>query len=278
MTSKRHVFFSPGEIIAEVENKIRQSRDTGEQVDYLTIVPDGEPSLDLNLGKLIDGLKRFGIPVAVITNSTLLSDVAVMEEIFRADYVSLKLDAAGQETLKKINRPLKGIRFDRLVDGITQFAKTYPGKLVTESMLVMGLNDSADSVKGIAELLKGLEPSTAYISTPTRPTAVSGLQPSDEKTLTAAFQVFRDHALHTEFLIGYEGDAFASSGDARKDILSITAVHPMKESAVIALLDKTGDDFSMVQDLIREGQIKRTKYRDGTFYSRVLKRVTSNQH
>lgn len=278
MTSERSEFYSPEEIIAEVGEKIKKSHDAGEPIDYLTIVPDGEPTLDVNLGKLINELKRFGIPVAVITNATLLSDATVREELSCADYVSMKLDAAGQQTLKKVNRPVKDIRFDRMMEGMRKFAKVYRGKLVTESMFVKGLNDSADSVKEIAGFLKGLNPAVAYIATPTRPTAVAGLQPADEQTLTTAFQVFRDHSLHAEFLIGYEGDAFASSGDARKDMLSITAVHPMKESAVRKLLEKTGDNWSLVEDLIREGKIKRTEYSGGIFYSRVLKRVKLNPH
>lgn len=278
MTSERRDFYSPAEIIKEVEEKIQKSHDAGEPIDYLTIVPDGEPTLDINLGKLIDGLKPFGIPVAVITNSTLLSDAAVREELSRADYVSMKLDAANQQTLKRVNRPVKNIRFNRMIEGMMQFSKTFQGKLVTESMLVRDLNDTKESVEGIAEILKSFHPDTAYIATPTRPTAVSGISPSDERTLTAAYQMFSAQSLHTELLIGYEGDAFASSGNAKQDLLSITAVHPMLESAVRKLLKKTGDNFSLVDDLIRKGQIKRTKYQGGIFYSRVLRQVKNNQY
>ncbi len=275
MTAKRRSFYSPDEIIREVAEKISNSKIAGEPIDYLTIVPDGEPTLDINLGKLINGLKQFGYPVAVITNSTLLSDEYVREEISQANYVSVKLDGSSQETLKKVNRPVKTLNFDALIEGMVQFSKSYQGELVSESMFVRQLNDSLDSIGDIADLLAKISPGTAYIATPTRPTAVKGILPADEGNLTAAYRIFKDHKLNPEFLIGYEGDAFSSSGDARLDLLSITAVHPMRKSAVEKLLLKSGQTWQILDNLIDEGLIRKIRFGNETYFARKLKPLFS---
>ena len=87
MTSQRRAFYAPEALFAEVEQKLAALQRSHELVDYLTIVPDGEPTLDLNLGKLIKLLKTLGIRIAVITNASLLDDPGVREDLEQADWV-----------------------------------------------------------------------------------------------------------------------------------------------------------------------------------------------
>lgn len=271
MTAERRAFYQPEKIIRAVDKKINISKKAGEQIDYLTIVPDGEPTLDIHLGELIRGLKQFGFPVAVITNSTLLSDKYVRDEISLADYVSVKLDGADHETIKKVNRPVKTLNFKDLIEGMIQFSKFYQGELVSESMFVRELNDTVNSIEGIADLLVKIAPKIAYIATPTRPTAIKGILPAHENVLTAAYRIFADHELNPEFLINYEGDSFSASGDVRSDLLSITSVHPMRKSAVIKLLEKSGQSWQAVVQLMEEGLISDTSFGNEIYFTRKLK-------
>jgi hypothetical protein len=65
---------------------------------------------------------------------------------------------------------------------------------------------------------------------------------------------------NAEYLTRYEGDAFAFTGDVRRDLLSITAVHPMRESAVSELLSRANADWSLVDELITECKLKKVDY------------------
>jgi wyosine [tRNA(Phe)-imidazoG37] synthetase (radical SAM superfamily) len=98
MTIGRRTFYDPDEVLQDVQEKISKSDEAGEPIDYLTFVPDGEPTLDTNLGREIDLLTPLGIPIAVITNNSLLSRQDVRDDLVGADWVSLKVDAVGERT------------------------------------------------------------------------------------------------------------------------------------------------------------------------------------
>ena len=102
MVNHRGEYYDPEELGKEVLDAIQCLAQNNERVDYLTVVPDGEPTLDQNLGRLIDLLKTSGVKVAVITNSTLLDDPEVRQDLSKADLVSIKVDAVDQKTWKKI--------------------------------------------------------------------------------------------------------------------------------------------------------------------------------
>jgi len=120
--------------LAETKEKIKNARLNNESIDYLTIVSNGEPTLDANLGQLIERLSLLGIKIAVITNSTLLNRPDVRQELCKADWVSVKIDTLDEKIWKKIDRPHKKIKFDSVLDGVRLFSKEFKGLLVTETM------------------------------------------------------------------------------------------------------------------------------------------------
>jgi len=133
---KRKSFYKPAEIFREVKRKVNKAISRNEKIDYLTFVPDGEPTLDVNLGREISLLRQIGIPVAVLTNSSLIWREDVKEDLLKANLVSLKIDAATEALWRKINRPCKGLSLDRILDGIADFAEAFKGTLITETMLI----------------------------------------------------------------------------------------------------------------------------------------------
>jgi wyosine [tRNA(Phe)-imidazoG37] synthetase (radical SAM superfamily) len=221
---------------------------------------------------LLRGLKQFGIPLAVITNASMLWDETVRKELAEADCVSVKVDAINEETWRKVDRPHKNLNFTDVLNGVQQFAQEYKGKLITESMLIQGYNDNEAELAGIAKFIGEIQPATAYIAIPTRPPADKNVLPADEKALQIGFAQFSEHIKHVELLIGYEGNAFSASGDAESDLLSITAVHPMREDAVMELLEKNNADISILEKLIAENKILRLEYQNNRFYLRRLSR------
>lgn len=200
-TSKIKSFYSTNEIIKAVEEKLT-SLPKNEMPDYLSLVPDGEPTLDKNLGPLIDGLKQFALPVAVIYNASMLKESSVFNALLKANYVSLKIDTVTESIWKKINRPHIDLDFNEILDSITRFAKLYKNYLVTESMFIKDYNDSEHEIASIAKFIKGLKPKVAYLAVPTRPGALKNIEPASETTLTRAYGIFTSNDIKSEFLTG----------------------------------------------------------------------------
>lgn len=269
MQAERQLFYQASEIFAEVRAKIEQAEAHNEIIDYLSFVPDGEPTLDLALGEEIEMLKPLG-KVAVITNASLIWREDVRNELAKADWVSLKVDAVDEDIWRRIDHPLKRLSLDSILDGILTFANTFSGELVTETMLVKGINDNEECLSNIAGFLRKLEPSSAYLAIPTRPPADKRVQAPDEYTINQAFQIFNKHISGTEYLIGYEGNDFSFSGNLEDDILSITSVHPMREDAVQELLDKSEASWEAIKKLIKEEKLLELSFQGNKYYMRKL--------
>jgi wyosine [tRNA(Phe)-imidazoG37] synthetase (radical SAM superfamily) len=268
MRIDRKEFYRVDDIRHEVGEKISNAGKRGEAIDHLTFVPDGEPTLDINLGREIEALKDFGINIAVITNASLSGEKSVREDLCRADRVSVKIDAITEDAWRGINRPHKALKSDDILKGITGFANMFRGVLTTETMLVRGFNDGQEELKKIAEFIRELKPHKSYISIPTRPPAEKEARSPEGDAVNAAYQIFSEKGIDTEYLIGYEGNTFAFTADARKDLLSITAVHPMKEEAVRKFLNKAGAGWETVDDMIEKGELLKVCYRNQHFYVR----------
>jgi len=271
MQVKRRHFYEPEDIITQVTKQIENVQAKGESIDYLTFVPDGEPTLDINLGREIDLLKPLGFQIGVITNSSLIDRDDVKSDLNKADWVSVKVDAYTKKLWRNINRPHQAIALDAIRDGLLYFSKNFQGDLVTETMLLRDRSGGLDDLHKMVDFISSLNPKKAYIAIPTRPTAETRALPPDPDYLNLTFQIFNKNIDQVEYLIGYEGNAFAFSGDAEKDILSITSVHPMRESAVRRLLSKANKNWEdIVEKLLFENRLIETRYNNHRFFMRNI--------
>jgi len=221
-----HSFYTPGQICREVEKHLEQVQEKGEQVDYLTFVPDGEPTLDSRLGETIERLRPLGIPIAVISNASLIWREEVRETLAKIDWVSLKVDAIEDTLWHRINRPHVSLNHQAILEG--------------------------------------------NLSVPTRPPAENDVHAPNEATLNVIYQMMSEQVNNVELMTGYEGNAFATTGNVAEDLLSITSVHPMREEAVRDLLSKAGSDWHLVEELIDGHQLIQTEYEGRKFYVRRL--------
>jgi len=269
---QRKSFYKSKEIDHAVRSKIKEARGQGEKIDYLTFVSDGEPTLDINLGKEIELLKPLDIRVAVITNASLLWKKDVQEKLSKADCVSLKIDTVNENNWKKINRPHQSLNISKVLSGLTEFSKYFCGELITETMLIRNLNDSTKELEMIADFIEGLYPKKSYVSIPTRPPAEKWATPATEFDINIAYQVLKERCIETEFLTGYEGNAFAFTGNIEEDLLSITSVHPMREEGVNNFLSKAKAGWVVIEKLIKEDKLAEVKYKGNKFYMRKLPR------
>jgi len=270
MQVDRSHFYSPKDLLGQVTEKVCQARENGESVDFLTFVPDGEPTLDSGLKEEIDLLGSLDCRIAVISNASLMWRKDVRDALAEADWVSVKVDAVDEKLWRQVDRPHKSLSFESILDGISRFADVFRGTLVTETMLVRDLNDSQEHLSTLAVFLKRLRPTTAYLSVPTRPPAEGWVRPPSESSLNLAFQTLAREVPHVEHLIGYEGDAFSSTGNVREDLLSITSVHPMRAEAVSVFLQKAKAKGSVVDELVDQGLLISSDYEGHTYYMRRL--------
>jgi wyosine [tRNA(Phe)-imidazoG37] synthetase (radical SAM superfamily) len=265
----RRVFYEPRDIVKDVQDRLAGATAASERVDYLAFVPDGEPTVDINLGTTIAMLKELGLPIGVITNGSLLWRDDVRKELALADWVSVKVDAVSEHAWRRIARPHKSLQLPVMLEGILEFASAFKGRLVTETMLVKGLNDTDECARDTADYVSKVAPSKAYLSIPIRPPAEGWVTSSlGEDVLARVYSLFSQRVPVVECLIGYEGDSFALTGDFEADLLSITAVHPMRQEAVASLLSRAGFSWEVVGNLIARGDLVEVEHEGHTFYLR----------
>jgi wyosine [tRNA(Phe)-imidazoG37] synthetase (radical SAM superfamily) len=261
-------FYQPEDIFSELQDNLVKIYKWGKHLDYVTFVPNGEPTLDINLGKEIELLKFFNVKIAVITNSSLLSYKDVRNDLMKADSVSLKIDTLNEEDWHIINRPANQLEFNSILKGIIDFSKTYKGKLITETMLIEGVNTDRDKQKNIAQFLGKINPYVSYISVPIRPPAEKWVKIPNEKTINQCYQVFKEYVDNVEYLIGYEGNAFSYTGNIEENILDIMSVHPMKKEAIEHMLNQANQNWETVQNLIFKDKLSEVEYEGFKYYLR----------
>jgi wyosine [tRNA(Phe)-imidazoG37] synthetase (radical SAM superfamily) len=211
----------------------------------------------------------------VITNASLISRPDVRATLALADWVSVKVDSVDEAIWRRVNHPHQALHLETILSGITAFSRDFDGVLTTETMLVAGVNNGAESIRQVADFVAGLDAAVSYISVPTRPPAVRGVRPPSAEAVNAAFQLMRQRLPQVEMLIGYEGDDFASTGDPVADLLSICAVHPMRRSAVESLLAQTGANWDTVRALVADGRLVETDFAGHRYYLRPIAALNS---
>jgi len=264
---EREYFYKP-EVIYERVVKHLNKLSEDNYPDYLTLASNGEPTLDENLGEAIKLLKKTDIPVAVISNASLLSYDSVKQDLQLADWVSLKMDAGDIIPWYLINRPVAGLDFENILTNIKLFRDEYKGRLCSETMIVNGINDSTENISALAEIIKSINPEIAYLAVPIRPPAEKFVKPPDAAKLNLAWQTFNKMQIKTEFLTGFEGTDTGYTGNIYEDILNITAVHPLREETLLKLLQNNGAVYSVVDSLIHQHLIKSVIYEGNKYFIR----------
>ena len=253
LTNERREYVLDENILFEVEQALKSH--TNGRIDWVTFVGSGEPTLHIHLGEIIRRVKNLTeLPVAVITNGSMLCLHEVRQELSIADAVLPTLDAATDELYRKINRPHPEVTFEQLVDGLVAFREEYRGKLWVEVMLVRGLNDTCQVLEDIAKVLQWVKPDAVHINLPTRPPAETWVQPSDEKGLTRAKSILGNIA---ETVRPAEGTFDLSESENVVDaIIGIITRHPMQQNELeLALTNwSPGQVIEALADLKASGR------------------------
>jgi wyosine [tRNA(Phe)-imidazoG37] synthetase (radical SAM superfamily) len=178
-TTRREEFVPTSRVLEELEAL------PPVEVDFVTFSGMGEPTLAANLGDAIVQVKRrLPWPVAVLTNSSLLTEPGVRAELCLADLVIAKLDAPDEELFRKVNRPARSIGFQLVLENLRRLRKEYRGRLAIQVMLCQ---ENRNHASQIAQAIRSLRPDEVQLNTPLRPSPAPPLSEEEMRQIKQAF-------------------------------------------------------------------------------------------
>jgi len=219
-------------VLAELKERLA----AGLKADFITISGSGEPTLHSRLGELINGIKKItDIPVAIITNGTLLYRPDVRADCAKADVVLPSLDAGDEQTFQRINRPHTDISIEKLISGLCSFRKEFAGQIWLEVFFVEGLNTDSEQIDKIKSAVECICPDKVQLNTAVRPTAEPNVKSVDAERLKSIADLLGEKCeVVAGFLPRHHVEHFESKAE---DVLSMLKRRPCTLEDVCRGLD-----------------------------------------
>ncbi|MEW6076556.1 MAG: radical SAM protein [Thermodesulfobacteriota bacterium] len=260
-TIRRRPFRNAADVLTQVKKVLAG----GVTADCLTIAGSGEPTLNSDIGKVIRGIKEATpLPVAVLTNGSLLSDEDVRDALMAADIVVPSLDAYNAALFEKINRPHKTIGFDRMVEGLVDFSRAFPGRLWLEIFIMDGINAAPEDAAGFKPLVDRIAPTDVYINTAVRPPADSSVRQVSEETVDFFYQALGVSRQRDTVFSARAGD---QAGDIAPAILEMAARRPVTlEDMAAGLATPIEKIRRTVKELIAGNRLDAVKKNASVYY------------
>ena len=192
LADKRESFKDIKEVESEIKSVLKDVKP-----DYITFSGSGEPTLSKDLGEIINWIKdNTDANVCLITNSLLLNDDEVINEVLRADLIIPTLNSVDDEIFHKINRPSKDIHISMVMSGLQKLSAVYNGKIYLETFIIEGLNDGEEHIKKMAEFLKTIKFTKIQLNSLARKGAERWVKPASIKVLNSVKKIFIENAVH----------------------------------------------------------------------------------
>ena len=246
--TEREEFFPREEILEE----IRQALSVNKVLDWITFVGSGETMLYKGIGWLIREVKKItAIPVAVITNGSLLYLPEVRTELLLADAVLPSLNAGSEALHTQIDRPAPGLTFHQHVEGLKAFRKEYKGKLWIEVMLLGGINDSDEALRDLAAVIKEINPDMVHLVLPTRPAPEQEVRLPTEERIERAMTILSEVVTVVHPVKGTMD--LRSAPDLVEAVKAIVSRHPVQQKELQnAIKDCFPEESGKVEDVMKE--------------------------
>jgi wyosine [tRNA(Phe)-imidazoG37] synthetase (radical SAM superfamily) len=246
--------------------QVKTALERGRPMDYITFSGSGEPTLNTEIGKIIRGLKKLtSVPVAVLTNSSLLMRKSVRQALLAADLVVPSLDAATARAFRRVNRPGPSISPEDIISGLVKFRDEFKGQIWLEVMLVKGVNDSPAEIKALKKAIARINPDKVQLNTVVRPPAEKWARPLSRRELEDIKTKLGGRAEVTADF----GEKLSSPApeDLGQAILSLVRRRP---ASLRDLAGALGQDERAIQKrlnaLVAKGEIKKVLHRRIFFY------------
>ncbi|MDR2884261.1 MAG: radical SAM protein [Deferribacteraceae bacterium] len=251
--------YTPAKLILQEFNKVYSS--LKDKIDVVTLTGAGEPTLNSELSDIIYGIKETTIlPIAILTNSTTLSEPAVAEALLLCDIVVPSLDAVTQSVFEAVDKPAKGIMVDTIINAIADFSHKFTGKLFLELLLVKGVNDSEGDLKAFAQAAKRIKYTTVQLGTVFRPPAWEGTARLTDEELHHAYELLVAEGLTVEPV-----GVFAKKNDKTDSLNELKAMLKLRPVTINDIIATTGMSRDEVESFLQEINAQKQLY-DGEIY------------
>jgi len=265
-TIYRKEYFSPSEILSQIKKKLS----SGQHIDYITFSGSGEPTLNTAIGKLIKEIKKITpIPVAILTNGTLLTQKSVREALMAADLVVPSMDAANQKTFAKVNRPHPSLKIDEIIEALKEFRQEFKGSIWLEIMLVKGVNDSLSHLKKLKEAVGSIKPEDGQLHT--RPTRGISEKSAQLLSLIELGKIKKFFADSCEIIAEFDRkEKMPSSEDLEGAILSLVQRRPVTLTDISTSLGARKNEIKKCLNfLLEQGKIGHVIHKGLKYYEPI---------
>jgi wyosine [tRNA(Phe)-imidazoG37] synthetase (radical SAM superfamily) len=251
------------EILEEVRSFLKEEPSA---LDHFSLSGSGEPTLHSKIRSLIEGIKIIApIPIAVITNGSLLYEDEVRRDLLHADVVLPSLDAGSQEVFDRVNRPLSELSIEKVIEGIVEFRKVYKGQIWLEILFCRGVNDSEEELLKMRKAVDRIQPDCIHLNTVVRPPSQKWVLPLDEAEMGKIKDFFGETA---EIISEFDRHpASVLEKDIGEEILKILKRRPLSLSDLsrgMGIPQNEVDDY--ITPLVQQGKIQTRIFRDSIYY------------
>jgi wyosine [tRNA(Phe)-imidazoG37] synthetase (radical SAM superfamily) len=259
---ERKAYFKADDVLEELTNFLAKKP----HIDFITFSGSGEPTLNSELGIMIKRLKSMSsVPVAVLTNGTLLFMEGVRKNLMEADVVLPSLDAASQHVFKRINRPHESLEIATIINGLKNFRDMFKGRIWLEIMLVKGVNDNGDELSRIKNALNEIKPDTIHLNTVIRPPSEIYAEALNHAEMTAVKDFLGEGC---EVVAEFRGKSEEEAEDAETTIVEMAKRRPV---TAVDIADVIGISESnaerMAESLTAKGRLKEKRYREKKYFT-----------
>lgn len=251
------------EVISQLKAKLST------RPDYITLSGSGEPTLYSRMGELIDRIKAMtDVPVAVLTNGSLLWRKDVRDQLMNADLVVPSLDAGDEATFRAVNRPNKEITFEKMLNGLVDFRREFKGQIWLEIFLLGGYTAMEAELVKFSRCIDLIKPDRVQLNTVTRP-------PAEDY----AVGVSRDRLIELAAMLNPPGEVIADfrdteergeSSGGREDILEMLRRRPCSVEDIANGLEMHFNDvIKYLEELTEQNAVTHSSV-EGKLYYKVM--------
>jgi wyosine [tRNA(Phe)-imidazoG37] synthetase (radical SAM superfamily) len=265
LTAQRGRFRDAGEVLAQVARRLAELETPP---DFITLAGSGEPSLHLDLGLVLESLRKLSpARLAVLTNATLVGDAQVRDELCLADVLVPSLDAVSPRVFRRINRPAPGLDPAAMIEGLVALRRQFSGQMWLEILLVAGLNDTDEELALLKAAAQRIGPDRVQINTVVRPPAVPGTGPVEHRRLA---EIAASFPLPTEVIAAPRGAAQGDRGALARQVVEMTRRRPCTYADIEAMsaLGSQGTR-SLLEELLGQGRLQEEPFEGQIFYRGV---------
>jgi wyosine [tRNA(Phe)-imidazoG37] synthetase (radical SAM superfamily) len=259
---------------APIENVIKEIKKSISEVhaiNFITFSGSGEPTLNSDIGTIINEVKKMtSIPVAVLTNGTLLFREDVQKDLLKADVVLPSLDAASQKIFRSINRPHGSLKIEAVIGGLKQFRKIYNGQIWLEIMLLRGLNNNNGELHKLKKAVSAIKPDKIHLNTSSRPPSEIFAIPLDLFELTTIKNFLNNNC---EVIADFHKKRPGRIKDVDNFIIEMTKRRPITSldiANILGISEANAEKILAKLEAVRK--IKETHYENKKYYSIMMEK------